>query len=81
MPLEDIEFSLLTDLNTYVCTELNRMQNHRKQQVYELVKKLAEEKAADEYWYLDSTGAICSAKISSNPTEAKVRMNTGNSSL
>ena len=76
---EDIEFSLPTDLNTYVCTELNKMQNHRKEQVYELVKKLAEEEAADEYWYLDSTGAVCSARISSNPTEAKVRMTTGNS--
>lgn len=76
---EDIEFSLPTDLNTYVCNELNKMQDHRKEQVYELVKKLAEEEAADEYWYLDSTGAICSARISSNPTEAKDRMNTGNS--
>ncbi len=76
---EDIEFSLPTDLNTYVCNELNKMQDHRKEQVYALVKKLAEEEAADEYWYLDSTGAICSAKISSNPTEAKDRMSTGNS--
>lgn len=76
---EDIEFSLPTDLNTYVCNELNKMQDHRKEQVYELVKKLAEEEATDEYWYLDSTGAICSARISSNPTEAKDRRNTGNS--
>ena len=76
---EDIEFSLPTDLNTYVCSELNKMQDHRKEQVYELVKKLAEEEATDEYWYLDSTGAICSARISSNPTEAKDRRNIGNS--
>ena len=76
---EDIEFELPEDLNTYVCNELNKMQDHRKEQVYELVKKLAEEEAVDEYWYLDSKGAICSARISSNPTEAKDRMSTGNS--
>ena len=76
---EDIEFNLPTDINTYVCNELNNMQDHRKEQVVELVKKLAEEEVADEYWYLDSTGAICSARISSNPTEAKDRRNTGNS--
>lgn len=76
---EDIEFSLSTDLNTYVCNELNKMQDHRKEQVYELVKKLAKEEAADEYWFLDSTGDICSARISSNPTAAKDRRNTGNS--
>lgn len=75
---EDIEFELPEDLNTYVCTELNKMQNHRKEQVLELVKRLAEEERADLYWFIESTGNISTARVSSSPTDAKDRKNIGN---
>ena len=75
---EDIEFELPEDLNTYVCTELNKMQDHRKEQIYELVKKLAAEELADQYWFLESTGNISTARVSANPTDARDRKNTGN---
>ena len=75
---EDIEFELPADLNTYVCTELNKMQDHRKEQIYELVKKLAAEELADQYWFIESTGNILSARVSDNATDAKDRKNTGN---
>lgn len=75
---EDIEFELPEDLNTYVCTELNKMQDHRKEQIYELVKKLAAEELADHYWFLESTGNISTTRVSGNPADAKDRKNTGN---
>lgn len=45
---EDIEFNLPTDLNTYVCNELNKMEDDRKEQVYKLIKKLAREAEEEE---------------------------------
>ena len=75
---EDIEFELPEDLNTFVCTELNKMQDHRKEQVLELVKKLAEEERSDLYWFIESTGNISTARVSSSPTDAKDRKNVGN---
>lgn len=76
--IDDIEFNLPTDLNTYICDELNKMEDHRKEQVLELVKKLAEEEKADQYWYLDSEGRISTCKASQNVTDTKDRMLIGN---
>lgn len=75
---DDIEFSLPTDLNTYICTELNNMQDYRKEQVLELVKKLAQEEKGDWYWYLESDGSITSCRASENLTIAKDRRSIGN---
>lgn len=76
--IDDIEFNLSTDLNTYICDELSKMDNHRKEQVLELVKKLAEEEKADKYWYIDSEGRISTCKASQNVTDTKDRMFMGN---
>ena len=76
--IDDIEFNLPTDLNIYICDELNKMDDHRKEQVLELVKKLAEEEKADQYWYLDSEGRISTCKASQNVTDTKDRILIGN---
>ena len=75
---DDIEFSLPVDLNTYICEELNKMQDHRKEQVLELVKKLAEEERADHYWYINAEGRICPARASECISDTKDRKNMGN---
>lgn len=75
---DDIEFYLPVDLNTYVCEELNKMQDHRKEQVLELVKKLAEEERLDNYWYLDAEGRPCPCRGSQCITDTKDRKNMGN---
>lgn len=75
---EDIEFNLPTDINTYVCNELNNMQDHRKEQVVELVKKLAEEERSDLYWYIDSDGRYHSCRASEHVSDTRDRKNIGN---
>lgn len=75
---DEIEFHLPVDLNTYICEELNKMQDHRKEQVLELVKKLAEEERADHYWYIDAEGRICPCRASQNITDTKDRKTMGN---
>lgn len=76
--VDDIEFNLPTDINTYICNELNNMQDHRKEQVVELVKKLAEEEHADLYWYIDSDGRYHSCRASEHVSDTTDRKNIGN---